>query len=172
MVLNKPLKLIISILICQAAGILGSLFTAPNIQTWYASINKSALSPPNWIFAPVWTILFLLMGISLYFVWIKSKKIRGKRQKSQVQAFNKLKKSALIIFSVQIILNILWSAIFFGLHIIGIAYIELMLLWVFILITIIKFYKISKPAAYLLIPYILWVTFAAILNFSLVLANA
>lgn len=146
-------KLIISILICEFAGIIGSIFTSRSVTEWYPTLVKPSINPPSWIFAPVWTILFLLMGISLYLVWNKKNKI------------------ALIFFSIQLGLNILWSIIFFGLKSPLFAFIEIILLWVSILITIIKFYKISKNAAYLLIPYLLWVTFAAILNFLIFKLN-
>jgi benzodiazapine receptor len=154
----KALKLIISILICQGAGILGSVFTSPAIPTWYASLEKPSFSPPNWVFAPVWTLLFLLMGISLYLIWergLENKKVRR----------------AIFIFAVQLALNILWSIIFFGLQVPLYAFIEIIILWLAILITIISFYKISKLAAYLLLPYILWVSFASILNFSIMILN-
>jgi len=145
------LKFIASIIICEGAGIVGSFFTVPSIKGWYATLNRPAINPPNWIFGPVWTTLFLLMGISLYLVWAK-KKIP-------------------VIFWVQIILNVLWSFIFFGWHNPGFAFFELLILWLAILYTIIGFYRISKPAAYLLVPYILWVTFAGFLNYSLWMLN-
>ena len=154
----KILKLIASILICQGVGSIGALFTSPAISTWYTTIQKPSFNPPNWIFAPVWTLLFLMMGISLYFVWSKGwedKKI----------------KIAVFIFSAQIALNIFWSLLFFGLQSPFYAFIEIIILWLAILLTIISFYKISKIAAYLLLPYILWVSFAAVLNFSILILN-
>ncbi|MFA6411044.1 MAG: TspO/MBR family protein [Candidatus Buchananbacteria bacterium] len=145
------IKLLASIVICEMAGIVGSFFTVPSIKGWYATLSRPALNPPNWIFGPVWTTLFLLMGIALYLVWSKRK----------IPA----------IFWAQLILNILWSVIFFGWHNLGAAFFELILLWLAILYTIISFYRISKPAAYLLVPYILWVTFAGFLNYSLWILN-
>jgi len=156
--MSKALKLIISILICQGAGVVGSLFTSPAISTWYATIQKPSFNPPNWIFAPVWTLLFLLMGISLYLMWEKGLE-------------NKKAKTAFFIFGVQLILNILWSILFFGLQSPLYAFIEIIILWLAILLTIISFYKISKPAAYLLLPYIIWVSFASVLNFSILILN-
>jgi len=150
----KILKLIISILICQGAGAIGSLFTSPAISTWYATIQKPSFNPPNWIFAPVWTLLFLLMGISLYLIWSKGFK-------------DKEIKTAIFIFFAQLILNIFWSILFFGLQSPLYAFIEIIILWVAILFTIISFYKISKTAAFLLLPYILWVSFAGYLNYSI-----
>ncbi|OGY41968.1 MAG: TspO protein [Candidatus Buchananbacteria bacterium RBG_13_39_9] len=146
-------KLILSILICLAAGWLGSIFTTAAVQTWYAGINKPSFNPPNWIFAPVWTILFILMGLALYIIMVKGKGPKAKQ--------------AQIIFSIQLVLNILWSFCFFYLRSPLAGLIEIVFLWVFILLTIIYFYKISKTAAYLLLPYILWVSFAAFLNFTI-----
>jgi len=147
---NNILKLTISILVCQIAGLIGSFFTSPVIFTWYENIEKPNFNPPNWIFAPVWTILFILMGISLYLIWSNGLKN---------------KKTAIFIFSVQLILNILWSLLFFGLQVPLYAFIEIIILWLAILLTIISFYKVSKIAGLLLLPYIFWVSFATILNF-------
>ena len=155
---SKILKLVVSILVCQGAGAVGSLFTSPAISGWYATLQKPSFNPPNWVFAPVWTTLFLLMGIALYLVWISG-------------AESKKKRTAILIFAVQLILNIFWSVLFFGLQSPLYAFIEIIILWLAILITIISFYKISKPAAYLLLPYILWVSFAAVLNFSILILN-
>ncbi len=154
---NIP-KLVYSIVICQLAGIIGSFFTFPSISTWYAALEKPSFNPPNWIFSPVWITLFILMGVSLYLVWIQGTK-------------TKYAKIALTLFGIQLSLNILWSIIFFGLKSPFFALIEIIILWVAILATILKFSKISKTAAYLLIPYILWVSFAAILNFSIWVIN-
>ncbi len=154
MKISNPIKLVISLVICQLAGILGSLFTMSKIPTWYMTLSKPELAPPNWIFGPVWTTLFILMGIALYLVWNQ-----GTDRKDV--------KIALYIFSTQLILNVLWSIIFFGLENPGSAFIEIISLWISILLSIIYFYKISKPASYLLIPYIAWVSFASYLNFMI-----
>ena len=143
------IKLITSITICLAAGVLGSIFTIPSIPTWYETLIKPSFTPPNWVFAPVWTSLFIMMGISLYIIWQKGSS-NGK---------------ALSIFSVQLILNVLWSAIFFGLRSPLAGLIEICILWILILLTILEFMKISRTAGLLLIPYILWVSFAALINF-------
>jgi len=156
--MRKLIKIIISILLCQGAGAIGSLFTSSAISTWYATLQKPSFNPPNWIFAPVWTILFLLMGVSLYLIWGKGLE-------------NKKVKIALLIFGVQLVLNIFWSFLFFGLQSPLYAFIEIIILWLAILLTIITFYKISKSAAYLLLPYIFWVSFASILNFSILILN-
>jgi translocator protein len=150
----RIVKLLTSILICLSAGIIGSYFTTPAIQTWYAGLNKPIFIPPNWVFAPVWTTIFILMGISFYLVWIKG-----------------LNRKALFVFIIQLALNILWSAIFFGLCLPVLALIEIVVLWAVILINIVLFYRISKIASALLVPYILWVTVAIILNLSIVIYN-
>ncbi len=156
--MKNATKLIISILICELAGAIGSFFTAPAIGDWYYFLNKPPLNPPNCVFAPVWTILFLLMGVSLYLIWKQGLK-------------NRENKNAVFVFAIQLVLNVFWSVIFFGLKAPGLAFTEIIILWLAILITIIKFFKLSKPAAYLLLPYILWVSFAAVLNFSIWIIN-
>ena len=154
----NPLKLILAIIICQAAGLIGALFTRSAIPDWYAFLTKPELAPPNWIFAPVWTTLYLLMGIAAFLVW--------KRGLDRTDV-----RLALSIFTVQLVLNTLWSIIFFGLRAPGWAFIEIALMWVAILASIIAFSRISKTAAWLLVPYILWVSFAAYLNYSIYILN-
>lgn len=151
-------KLVAAILISELAGIIGSVFTFPSIQTWYATLSKPSFSPPNWVFGPVWTVLYFLMGISLYLVWQRGWK-------------NKNVKIAVKIFAIQLILNSLWSILFFELHSPFYAFIEIILLWLAIVFTIYKFYRISKNAAYLLIPYLFWVSFAAFLNYFVLILN-
>ncbi len=150
-------KLILSIGICLGAGVLGSFFTVSSIPTWYVTLNKPIFSPPNWVFGPVWTILYVLMGISLYLILSTKEKVN--RQK------------AVITFAIQLILNATWSIIFFGLKNPTLALVNIVALWVAIILTIKAFYKINKLAAYLLIPYLLWVTFASSLNLMIVLLN-
>lgn len=152
--INNTLKLIIAIGVSELAGIIGSVFTTPSIPTWYAGLVKPALNPPAWVFAPVWTTLFVLMGVAAFLIW------RQGLERKEV-------KIALGIFIIQLILNTLWSIIFFGLKNPGAAFAELILLWLAILATIIAFAKISRPAAWLLLPYIAWVSFAGYLNFSI-----
>lgn len=153
---KKALKLLAAIGFCQAAGAVGSMFTAPAITTWYAALNKPAFSPPNWVFAPVWLTLYTLMGISLYLVW------ESKSQK---------KKIAIAVFGIQLFLNALWSIVFFGMRNILGGLINILAMWALILGTMVLFYKISKPAAYVLIPYIVWVSIATALNYSLFVLN-
>ena len=149
-------KLAISVIVCLAAGILGSIFTTPNIATWYAALNKPAFNPPNWIFGPVWTTLYILMGISLYIIWEKG--------------FEK-NKLPIFFFGCQLVLNAKWSFLFFGMHSPLLGLIGIVLLWLFILATIISFYRVSKLAGILLVPYILWVSFASILNYYILILN-
>jgi len=168
-------KFITSLIICQMAGILGSIFTMPKINTWYATLNKPSFTPPGWFIGLVWTILFFLMGISLYLVWSKNWEIKLPPESDRKKAWNRIseklwfgswrEENAALIFALQLALNILWSVVFFGLRSPGFAFFEILMLWFAILYTIINFYRISKPASYLLIPYILWVTFASFLNF-------
>lgn len=151
---SNVLKLIIALIIPQIIGIMGSLFTTPEIGTWYADLAKPSFNPPSWLFGPVWTALFILMGIASYLVWRKGLEKREN-------------KSALLIFVFQLALNLFWSFIFFALHNPGVAFTEIISLWFAILATIIAFFQISKVAGYLLIPYILWVSFASVLNYSI-----
>lgn len=157
--INWP-KLIAAIAICFLAAAIGSVFTSSAIPGWYQTIKKPSFNPPSWIFGPVWTILYLLMGLSAYLVWKKESFFRK----------NKVNQS-LLIFLVQLIFNALWSVVFFGLNDIVGAMAVIVALWFLILATIIQFYKMSKTAAYLLVPYFLWVTFASILNLAIVLIN-
>lgn len=150
------IKLIFAIAFCQFAGLVGSVFTFQAIPTWYATLNKPFFSPPNWIFGPVWTILYTLMGISLYLVWTSKSKLKGE---------------ALKIFYAQLVLNSLWSIMFFGLKAPTLALLEILILWIFIAVSIVRFYKIHKTSAYLLLPYLLWVSFASVLNLAIVLLN-
>ena len=158
MKLKDYAQLLLCILIAQAAGIVGSLFTAPAIDSWYVDLIKPELAPPNWVFAPVWTILFIWMGIALYIVW--SKGVRDYKVKV-----------ALGVFSVQLVLNTLWSIIFFGLQSPGLALVEMAFLWVAILATIYTFARVSKVASWLLVPYIAWVSFAFYLNLMIFWLN-
>jgi tryptophan-rich sensory protein len=145
------LKLVASIAIPGVAALLGALVTTPNVRTWYPRVRKPSWSPPNWLFGPVWTLLYLLMGVALYLVW------RLGWENPDVRV-------ALILFGAQLALNVLWSVIFFGWHRLGWALLEIAALWVLILLTLIQFYRLQPVAGLLLVPYLLWVTFATILN--------
>ena len=151
-------KLVISIVVCELAGVIGSIFTTAAIPTWYAALEKPAFTPPNSVFAPVWITLYLLMGIAAFFIWRKGLSEKGI-------------KLALVIFLVQLILNALWSIVFFGLKSPIAGVVVILLLWIAILITIIRFFKLSHVAGWLLIPYIVWVSIAANLNIWIWILN-
>jgi len=149
--LSLPLKIVIAVAICLAIGSASGLATASSINDWFVTINKPSFNPPNWLFAPVWTVLYIMMGVAAALVWDEG------WEKSAV-------KNALLFFGIQLILNSLWTVIFFGFKQIDLALIEIIILWVMLFLTILKFTKIRKLASYLLIPYILWVSFATVLN--------
>jgi tryptophan-rich sensory protein len=157
--MNTKIKLAISLITPQVAGLIGSVFTVSSVTGWYSTIARPELAPPNWIFGPVWTTLFVLMGIALFLVW--------KKEESQ----KKKVRTAIYLFVGQLILNTLWSIIFFGLQSPGWAFVEIIFLWLAILATIIAFARVSRLAAWLLIPYIAWVSFAAYLNYSIWMLN-
>lgn len=147
---SNGIKLISSIALCVLLGSVGGLVTVNEIPTWYATLNKPSFNPPNWLFGPVWTTLYVLMGISVYLIW--------------KQPVSKERNIALQLFILQFILNFCWSFIFFGVHATGWALIEMTALWILILLSILYFAKQSKTAAWLLVPYISWVSFALLLN--------
>ncbi|MEP7166450.1 MAG: TspO/MBR family protein [Candidatus Woesebacteria bacterium] len=151
-------KLIISVVGCETIGFLGTPFTISAIPTWYVTLNKPFFAPPSWIFGPVWTILYLFMGVSLYLIWKQG------YQKKRV-------KIACLFFLAQLGLNFIWSPIFFGLRAPLLGLVVIVAMWVFIVMTMRKFYPLSKPAFYLLVPYLLWVSFATLLNAAIVLLN-
>ncbi len=148
--MNKTLKLILCLLITLAIGSISGIATAAGIKSWYLTLNKPFFNPPNYLFGPVWTLLYLLMGISIYLILQTPK--------------TDMRKKAIIIFCVQLGLNFLWSFLFFKFQRVGIAFIEILLIWASILTMILTFYKLNKTAALLQIPYLLWVSFASILN--------
>jgi Tryptophan-rich sensory protein (mitochondrial benzodiazepine receptor homolog) len=155
--MNKILKMVALILVCEGVGFLGTIFTLPSVTTWYTTLNKAPFNPPPWVFGPVWTTLYLLMGIALFLVL--------------QQKLKKQRNFLVILFSAQLFLNFLWSVIFFGMHLPLAALLEIGLLWISIALLIIDFWKYSKPAALLLVPYIAWVSLASILNLFVVLLN-
>ncbi|MFA5049969.1 MAG: TspO/MBR family protein [Candidatus Micrarchaeia archaeon] len=148
-------ELIIAILICQLAGIIGSIFTFDSVSLWYPTLVKPSFTPPSWVFAPVWITLYTLMGISLY--WIYNSKLKDKK--------------AFYVFGGQLILNALWSIVFFGFHLIFVSFLIIVLLWILILLTMVLFYKVDKKAGIILIPYLLWVSLATLLNYYLWILN-
>lgn len=152
------LKLTASIIVCQLAGIVGSLFTTPAIPTWYQTLNKPFFTPPGWVFGPVWITLYLLMGISLFLVWRRT----GQDPRAR---------GSMILFFIQLGLNGFWSVAFFGLRSPFFGLVVILLLWIAIVLTLQQFYKISQKGALLLLPYLLWVSFALVLNISLWVLN-
>ncbi|MCM8820691.1 MAG: tryptophan-rich sensory protein [Candidatus Omnitrophica bacterium] len=156
----KFLKFVISISVCFMAGIIGSFFTSSSVNTWYKTLNKPVFNPPDWLFAPVWTFLYIIMGLSLSIVW-----------NSEDTLHKKKRYTGLTFFSIQLFLNMLWSAFFFGLKNPLMAFIEIIFLWVSIIITFLSFKKISVFAGYLLFPYLLWVSFAGFLNYAIYVMN-
>lgn len=153
---KKLQYLIFAVGVCLGTGLVGSYFTASAIPTWYSTLEKPFFSPPNWIFAPVWSILYFLMGVSLYLVWINKSKAR---------------QAAVNLFFMQLGFNVVWSILFFGLQSPKLALFEIMALWMSIFLTIHYFHKVSRLASYLLVPYFLWVSFASILNLAIVWLN-
>ncbi|MDP2666697.1 MAG: TspO/MBR family protein [Candidatus Diapherotrites archaeon] len=153
------IRFILSIGVCQLAGIAGALFTTPAIPIWYAALEKPFFTPPSWVFGPAWGLLYLLMGISLYLVWQE----RGSKQKKVIPALK--------VFGLQLGLNLLWSISFFGLRSPALGFVVILLLGWAIWKTIRAFKPISARAAYLLYPYLLWVGFAALLNLAILFLN-
>jgi len=151
------IKLVISIAIPLFIGFIGSFFTSSSVDTWYKTLKKPDFNPPNWVFSPVWTLLFILIGLSFYIIWKNN--------------FGGKKVLLLNIFFTQLFANLIWSLFFFGLRGPFWALIDIIVLWLAILVNIIVFYRVSKPAGILLVPYILWVSFAALLNFYLYILN-
>lgn len=151
-------KLVASLALPQLAGGIGALFTSPAIAGWYSQLAKPGFTPPSWLFGPAWTTLFALMGVALFLVWRR-------------RASRHLAQAAYVTFGVQLGLNVLWSVLFFGLRQPLWAFGEIAVLWLAILATILTFRRIRPLAAWLLIPYLAWVTFASCLNYAIVIAN-
>ncbi len=158
--LNDFIKLIIAVGVCELAGVVGSIFTVSSISTWYAGLIKPVLNPPSWVFGPAWITLYFLMGVAAFLIWSSYAKATDGQRRRTI-------KIALGIFGVQLFLNAIWSIIFFGLKNPGWAFVDITLLWLAIVGTIIVFSKVSRPAMLLLLPYILWVSFAGYLNYSI-----
>lgn len=154
---SRILKLFVSIALPLGLGSVAGLFTAEAIPGWYETLNRPSFNPPNWIFGPVWTTLYLFMGISLFLIW--------------KQSASKERNIAIFVFLLQLALNFCWSFIFFYFNMIGLALLEIIILWISIAIMLGVFYKIKPMAAYINIPYLIWVTFATILNASYYLLN-
>jgi len=149
-------KIIVCAIICLTLGTLSGFSTVDSIGNWYQFLIKPSFNPPNWIFGPVWTLLYLMMGVSLGIIWHSTNVGRNK---------------AMLLFGVQFALNLAWSFLFFKLNVLGIAFVEIVTMLIAIVFTIFAFYKINKTAAYLLVPYLCWVSFASILNLSIWILN-
>ncbi len=156
--LSSSWKLVFSVLICEITGIVSGLLAGVGSNVWFESLTKPSWNPPDSVFGPVWTLLYLMMGISLWIIW-----------KHPTHALEK--RNAIRLFAIQLFLNFCWSIIFFRFHSIGLALVDIVLLLVAITLTIVSFSRISKQAAWLLVPYISWVSFATILNYSLWVLN-
>ncbi len=152
--MSNIVKAIIAIAIPLMVGATSGFFTISGVESWYQTIQKPSWNPPNWIFGPVWTTLYVMMGIALFLVW--------KEDTSE-----ELKKIAIALFAVQLTLNFFWSFIFFNQQQPGWALVEIIAMWFFILLTIFAFAQVNKTAAWLLVPYISWVSFATILNYTI-----
>jgi translocator protein len=151
------IRLVVSLALPLCVGAIGGIITARSVPAWYMFLVKPSFSPPNWIFGPVWTILYILMGISLFLVWSREPSSR--------------KTIAISCFFIQLALNFCWSIIFFYFRLIGLSFVEIIILWVSIATMMVLFYRIMPVAAYINIPYLLWVSFATVLNGALFVLN-
>jgi tryptophan-rich sensory protein len=152
-VTRQYVGLLVSLVICLGVAQLGSLLTSPEIPNWYAALNKPSWNPPNWVFPVVWTTLYAIMAVAAWLVW-------------KTGGFGHAR-MALTLFGIQLALNVAWSAIFFRMHQPGWAFVEILVLWVLIMATVITFWQVRQAAAWLMIPYLAWVAFAAFLNFTI-----
>lgn len=152
MAIGNIVRLIAACGVSLSAGLIGSLaVTGGGFTSWYAAIEKPGFTPPSWVFGPVWTVLYLLMGIAAFLVWRRG-------------LGSQFVKGALIWFLVQLALNAAWTPVFFGLHRIGLALLVIVLLWIAIVVTMFHFFRVSTWAGWLFVPYLLWVSFATVLN--------
>jgi benzodiazapine receptor len=155
--MNKIVKLSLCLILTLSIGAISGIATASGVNGWYTTLNKPVFNPPNYLFGPVWSLLYILMGISFYLILQSHKSI--------------VRTKAIAIFCAQLFLNFCWSFLFFKFHLIGLAFIEIILIWFSIIIMITIFYKINKTASYIQIPYLLWVSFASVLNGSMWVLN-
>lgn len=151
---GSVIKLVVSVGVCLGAGAVGGIFTASSVESWYRTLAKPAFTPPSWVFGPAWTTLYILMGVALFLVWKRGTANPGVR-------------TALTVFIIQLALNTLWSLLFFGLRRPLLGLIDIALLWAAILVTMVRFHPLSRTAAWLLAPYLAWVSFATALNFAI-----
>jgi tryptophan-rich sensory protein len=149
-------KLVGSVLLCEGAGAVGSIYTYKGVREWYPNLEKPSFTLPSWVFAPVWTVLYAMMGLSLY--------LASERRSEEDEGLWQASKA---LFGIQLILNVLWSYVFFGRRSPGWALVEILFLWAAIVATTLAFYRISRTAGLLLLPYLLWSSFAVVLNGSI-----
>ena len=152
--MRKPIRLIVAVLLPVLVGAVSGLFTASSVKTWFVTLNKPSFNPPSYVFAPVWTTLYIMMGIAFYLVWVS---VTDKEQQ----------RKAMTVYFIQLFLNFCWSFIFFYKQRPDLAFIDIVFLWISIVATLVLFYRISKPAGWLLVPYLLWVSFASALNYAI-----
>lgn len=150
---RSALALLAFVAVCATAALVGSAFTEPSIPEWYGSLVKPSFTPPSWLFGPIWSVLYLAMAIAGWLVWLRHRNIAVALP--------------LALFGGQLVLNALWSILFFGLQAPGIALVEILTLWAMIFATLLSFWKISTIAGWLFVPYLVWVSFATILNFEI-----
>jgi translocator protein len=155
---KKVLLFVIALGICLLAGYIGSYYSTPEIPTWYAGLEKPDLTPPSWVFGPVWTVLYIFMGISLY--WVLETGVKSQDAKL-----------GMILFIFQLLLNVIWSYIFFNLHSTFFSFLIIIMLWAVLLCTIVQLFRVSIPASVILVPYFCWISFAAYLNYALLIMN-
>jgi benzodiazapine receptor len=153
--MNKYLKILIFVATCVGVGYLSGVVTRSSVETWFPTLIKPGFNPPSWVFAPVWSFLYIIMGIAAGLVW------------GRIDFEKEAVRKALMFFAIQFALNAIWSLLFFGLKNPLLALVEIVILWLMIYETFLKFTKIDKVAGYLFIPYILWVSFATVLNASI-----
>ena len=148
--MKKIGQLLLCLILPLAVGGISGFFTVEAIPGWYRTIEKPEWNPPSWVFGPVWTTLYILMGIAMFLIWTRPR--------------TELRQRALYLNAIQLILNFFWSFIFFNVHAMGWALVEILMLWILIVATLFAYDKVYKPAAWLLLPYIIWVSFATLLN--------
>ena len=158
-------RLLISLVLPLFAGFLGSIANTSSLLTWYAGINKPFFSPPEWLFAPVWTILFILMGVAFFLIWDQGDE--GKKKDKAKKKMKNYHQSAMIFFFVQLVANVLWSYLFFFFQSPFLAFVEIIILLLTIVLTIYYFKGLNKTAGWLMMPYLFWVSFATVLNFAI-----
>jgi len=166
MKIKNVILLIGSIIISQMAGIIGAFATVSSVSGWYLTLEKPFFNPPSWVFGPVWTILYTMMGIAFFLILLKKFEEKSKKKKKYKNLDYSIK-----LFLIHLVFNTAWSLVFFGAKNLGLALVVIMVLWTMIVCLIKNFYKINKWAAYLLVPYLLWVSFASLLNLSLFILN-